>query len=297
MWRLLPLAGAAARWQDRRRARRPHRLGPAPGARVRRGAGGDGARGAGRRGHPAPAGRYGPGYPGALHDAAPDGDLLFVRSGARLGAILGAYAPDLALCASFPARIPDDALAAPRHGILNAHPALLPRYRGPNPLGWALRNDDGVLGMTLHRMTREFDAGPVYAQAAVPVADDEDPAADGSSGSRASRRSCWPGRWSGSRPATRATPRTRRRPPTRASSSRSTSRSTGPARHARCTTRRGPGSCRRPWAAAAGRSPSSTAAACGSCARACAATTAGGRWPAGDGPIWVLESEPVAARD
>jgi methionyl-tRNA formyltransferase len=127
----------------------------------------------------APAGRYGPDYPAALLDVAPDGDLLFVRSGARLGAILGAYAPDLALCASFPSRIPDEALAAPRHGILNAHPALLPRYRGPNPLGWAMRNGDGVLGLTLHRMTREFDTGPVFAQGSVPVTDDDDPAVDG----------------------------------------------------------------------------------------------------------------------
>ena len=124
-------------------------------------------------------GRYGPGYPGALHDAAPDGDLLFVRSGARLGAILGAYAPDLALCASFPARdtrrrARGPAARDPQRASRAA--AALPQT---NPLGWALRNDDGVLGMTLHRMTREFDAGPVYAQAAVSVADDEDPAADG----------------------------------------------------------------------------------------------------------------------
>jgi methionyl-tRNA formyltransferase len=126
-----------------------------------------------------PEGRYGPGYPFALHGAAPDGDLLFVRSGQRVGALLRAYAPDVALCASFPAWIPDDALDAPRYGIVNMHPSLLPRYRGPNPLGWAIRNDDGEVGMTLHRMTSEFDAGPIYAQDALPVADDDDPATDG----------------------------------------------------------------------------------------------------------------------
>ena len=120
----------------------------------------------------APEGRYGQGYPFALHSAAPDGDLLFVRSGERLGDLLRAYTPDVALCASFPSRIPDDALAAPRHGILNSHPALLPRYRGPNPIGWALRNGDAQIGLTLHRMTSEFDAGPIYAQGAVPLAAD-----------------------------------------------------------------------------------------------------------------------------
>jgi methionyl-tRNA formyltransferase len=126
-----------------------------------------------------PVGRYGADYPFALHEAAPEGDLLFVRSGERLGPLLRAYEPELAICASFPARIPDDALSAPRHGILNMHPGLLPRYRGPNPLGWSIRNGEPELGLTVHRMTSELDAGPIYAQAAVPVADHEDPALDG----------------------------------------------------------------------------------------------------------------------
>jgi methionyl-tRNA formyltransferase len=126
-----------------------------------------------------PDGRYGNGYPFGLHQAAPDGDLMFVRSGKRLGPLLRAYEPEIAICASFPARIPDDALAAPRHGILNVHPGLLPRYRGPNPLGWSIRNGERELGITVHRMTSELDAGPIYAQAAIPLADDDDPALDG----------------------------------------------------------------------------------------------------------------------
>ena len=126
-----------------------------------------------------PEGRYGPGYPVALHQAAPDGDLLFVRSGARLGPLLRAYEPDIALCASFPALIPDEALAVPPLGILNMHPGLLPRYRGPNPLGWSIRNGDSELGLTVHRMTSEFDAGPIYSQASISITDEEDPALDG----------------------------------------------------------------------------------------------------------------------
>lgn len=120
-------------------------------------------------------GRYGPDYPSALHDVAAGADLVFVRSGARLGELLRVYAPDVALCASFPARIPDDALTAPRLGIINAHPGWLPRYRGPNPMGWALRNGDGEIGTTFHRMTSTLDAGPILAQGAFAVATDEDP--------------------------------------------------------------------------------------------------------------------------
>jgi methionyl-tRNA formyltransferase len=125
-----------------------------------------------------PEGRYGPGFPFALHEIARGADLIFVSSGRELAGLLGAYAPDLAFCASFPIKIPDDALAVPRLGIINAHPALLPRYRGPNPLGWAIRNDEPELGMTLHRMTSEYDSGAIYAQASLPLVGDEDPATE-----------------------------------------------------------------------------------------------------------------------
>ncbi|HEY7633518.1 MAG TPA: formyltransferase family protein [Thermoleophilaceae bacterium] len=118
-------------------------------------------------------GRYGPGYPHALLDAAPDADLVFVRSGRHMATLLRAYEPDLAFCASFPIKVPDEALATPRLGVLNTHPARLPKYRGPNPFGWAIRNGDTEIGMTIHRMVSDYDAGPIYAQGAIPLAPDE----------------------------------------------------------------------------------------------------------------------------
>ena len=44
------------------------------------------------------------------------------------------------------------------------HPSALPKYRGPSPVLWAIRNGDPYLGMTVHRMTERIDAGPVLAQ-------------------------------------------------------------------------------------------------------------------------------------
>jgi methionyl-tRNA formyltransferase len=41
-------------------------------------------------------------------------------------------------------------------------------------MGWALRNGDSELGLTVHLMTTEFDAGPILAQGAVPISDDDD---------------------------------------------------------------------------------------------------------------------------
>jgi len=223
----------------------------------------------------APEGRYGQGYPFALHPAAPDGDLLFVRSGERLGELLRAYTPDVALCASFPSRIPGDALAAPRHGILNSHPALLPRYRGPNPIGWALRNGDAQIGLTLHQMTSEFDAGPIYAQGTIPVAGDKDLESALEGFNHTSRDGSSRRRSRGSKPAMPATRRTRPRRRTPASSSPSTSRSIGRAAPARSTTRRGRGRSRPRSTTSAARSRSWAASACGCRAPGSMATPAG----------------------
>jgi methionyl-tRNA formyltransferase len=121
-----------------------------------------------------PAGRFGAYQPASILDAAPGSDVVFIASPARLAPLLAAYAPDVGVCCTFPARIPDSALAVPRYGIVNVHPGLLPRYGGPNPMGWALRNREHEMGMTIHRMTSEIDGGPILAQGTVPVTDEDD---------------------------------------------------------------------------------------------------------------------------
>jgi methionyl-tRNA formyltransferase len=117
-----------------------------------------------------PRGRYGDEPLSALIDVRPAHlDVLVASGPQRFAKLLGALEPDLAISGGFPVRIPEDALAVPRHGIVNGHPALLPRYRGPNPIGWALRNGDTELGFTFHRMDADFDTGPVLAQGAAPL--------------------------------------------------------------------------------------------------------------------------------
>src|SRR6266550_9578376 len=121
-----------------------------------------------------PRGRYGEDPLSTLIDVRPAHlDVLVASGPARFATLLDALEPDLALSAGFPVRIPKDALTVPRLGIVNGHPALLPRYRGPNPIGWALRNDDAELGFTFHRMDADFDTGPLLAQGSAPLADAE----------------------------------------------------------------------------------------------------------------------------
>jgi phosphoribosylglycinamide formyltransferase 1 len=58
--------------------------------------------------------------------------------------------------------------------MLNIHPSLLPSFPGLDPHGQALRAGVKISGATVHFVVAETDAGPIVAQAAVPVRDDDD---------------------------------------------------------------------------------------------------------------------------
>lgn len=79
------------------------------------------------------------------------------------GGVLEALEPDLLCTACFPRRVPASWRERPPIGAVNLHPSLLPRWRGPAPLFWQLRAG-AAIGVTLHRLTERFDAGPVLAQ-------------------------------------------------------------------------------------------------------------------------------------
>jgi methionyl-tRNA formyltransferase len=101
---------------------------------------------------------------GVVEDIPAGMDLLLPGSAQALSALLGAYRPDVLLVFGFNWRLPPDVLAVPKLGVLNVHPSALPKYRGPSPVLWAIRNGDPHLGLTVHRMTERIDAGPVLAQ-------------------------------------------------------------------------------------------------------------------------------------
>jgi methionyl-tRNA formyltransferase len=92
---------------------------------------------------------------------------------AQVTEVLRALDLDLGVCSGFSRKLPREALDAPRLGIVNAHPSLLPRWRGPNPFGWTFRADDEVIGYTFHVMDEDFDTGPILVQGATPLSDDD----------------------------------------------------------------------------------------------------------------------------
>ncbi|MGW1376241.1 methionyl-tRNA formyltransferase [Streptomyces sp. NPDC002446] len=114
---------------------------------------------------------------GRITAALPGGiDLLLPGSSEGLGTALRGYDLDLVVCFGFSWRLPRSVLSVPRYGVVNVHCSMLPKYRGPAPVLWAIRNGDAELGVTAHRMNEEFDAGPILAQrAGVPLPDDVTP--------------------------------------------------------------------------------------------------------------------------
>ncbi|WP_327169285.1 methionyl-tRNA formyltransferase [Streptomyces subrutilus] len=77
--------------------------------------------------------------------------------------------PDIIVANNWRTWIPPHIFNLPRHGTLNVHDSLLPKYAGFSPLIWALINNEPEVGVTAHLMDDELDAGDIVVQRAVPV--------------------------------------------------------------------------------------------------------------------------------
>jgi phosphoribosylglycinamide formyltransferase-1 len=86
------------------------------------------------------------------------------------------YRPDLIVCAGFMKLVGQAFLARFSGRCLNTHPALLPSFPGMHGVRDALGYGVKVSGCTVFLVDEGVDAGPVLAQAAVPVHDDDDEA-------------------------------------------------------------------------------------------------------------------------
>lgn len=87
--------------------------------------------------------------------------------------VVRALDPDVAVVAAYGRLLPPDLLAAPRHGCVNLHASLLPKYRGAAPAQWAIARGERVTGVSLMQMEVGLDTGPVFAKACVDIAPDE----------------------------------------------------------------------------------------------------------------------------
>lgn len=83
--------------------------------------------------------------------------------------LLRKHAPDLIVVATFKQILKRNVITLPPLGIVNFHPSLLPRYRGPCPSNAALLNDDAVTGVTAHYVTEGLDEGDILLQRPIAI--------------------------------------------------------------------------------------------------------------------------------
>ena len=117
---------------------------------------------------PAPAGRGRAPRPSPVHRRADELGIP-VLTASRLRdpqalAPIEALAPDCCPVVAYGALLPPPALAIPRHGWVNLHFSLLPRWRGAAPVQHAIRAGDAVTGVTTFRIDEGLDTGPLLLQ-------------------------------------------------------------------------------------------------------------------------------------
>ena len=69
--------------------------------------------------------------------------------------------------------LPEKLLLLPRHGSINLHASLLPKYRGAGPIQWALMNGDKNTGVTIFQIKKKIDAGDILLQKEIKIGDDD----------------------------------------------------------------------------------------------------------------------------
>ncbi len=81
-------------------------------------------------------------------------------------AALRAAQPEAIVVVAYGQLLPETILPLPPQGCLNLHASLLPKYRGPAPIPWAIIRGESVTGVTIMRIEERMDAGPMLLQQA-----------------------------------------------------------------------------------------------------------------------------------
>lgn len=87
--------------------------------------------------------------------------------------ILKSYKPDIFVTASYGQIIKKNILDIPKYGTVNVHASLLPKYRGPAPIQWAIMNGEKKTGITIMKTDIGCDTGDIYFSKEIKIEDDD----------------------------------------------------------------------------------------------------------------------------
>jgi methionyl-tRNA formyltransferase len=114
----------------------------------------------------------------ALHRMGHSGtvDVICTNQKSRWADLIALYGANLVLVSGFPWLIPPSVLDDPRLslGVINFHNSHLPRFMGPNAFGWYVVSGEDHVGYCCHRMSADFDTGPILFTETVPLDVNED---------------------------------------------------------------------------------------------------------------------------
>jgi methionyl-tRNA formyltransferase len=101
---------------------------------------------------------------------------LFQPERIDLGVVerIGQLCPDVVVVAAFGQRLPQPLLKVPPLGCINVHASLLPKYRGPSPINWALIRGEEKTGVTTMMMDEGIDTGDILLQEETTIQADDD---------------------------------------------------------------------------------------------------------------------------
>lgn len=83
------------------------------------------------------------------------------------------FKPDLIVVAAYAQIIPESILNIPKYGCINIHGSLLPKYRGAACIPAAIINGDVKTGITIMKMDKGLDTGPILAQSSISINNDD----------------------------------------------------------------------------------------------------------------------------
>ncbi len=86
---------------------------------------------------------------------------------------LKSLGPDLICVAAYGKILSKNILDLPKHGCINVHASLLPRYRGAAPINWAIMRGEAETGVTIMQMDEGMDTGDMLLVQSVPITEDD----------------------------------------------------------------------------------------------------------------------------
>lgn len=99
--------------------------------------------------------------------------VLKPKNRSELAADLKKLTADIGVLFAYGSIIPEAVLDQLAHGIINIHPSLLPKHRGPSPVPAAILSGEPTTGVTLIQLDAEVDHGPILVQRSVQIGQDE----------------------------------------------------------------------------------------------------------------------------